>query len=151
MNKEIEIIIHAIDTMIALVGILKKDTALPVERISVSLNAEIALLELRLLMVQHGGVYDGNLPSVDTSKFLVVLDSSGNHTAISMPQSEEELKKLMYVLRWGTYGYDGKSPLTWVRLVDCSSDHLQNILKTQAHISPFYEFVIRFILKMRNV
>jgi hypothetical protein len=37
-------------------------------------------------------------------------------------------------LLWGTYGKSGKEPLKWVRLIDCETDHLQAILRTQPHI-----------------
>ena len=35
---------------------------------------------------------------------------------------------------WGTYGKDAKEPLRYVRLIDCSTDHLQAILKTQPQL-----------------
>lgn len=50
---------------------------------------------------------------------------------------------------WGTYGADGKGPLRWVRLVDCNTEHLQNILKTQPRIPNHYIMAIRDILKAR--
>lgn len=50
---------------------------------------------------------------------------------------------------WGTYGKSGKDPLRWVRLVDCSTDHLQSILKTQ-RLSSDYFFLIWSILKDRG-
>lgn len=46
-------------------------------------------------------------------------------------------------LLWGTYGKGGVEhcagtcllhPLRWVKLADCSTDHLQAILRTQHHI-----------------
>jgi hypothetical protein len=147
MSKEINI--PAIDAMIALVGILKKDTDLPVARIRAALNAEIALLELKLMMTQHGG-YDGNLPSADTSKFLVVLDSSGKPTTISYPTTEEEFIKIVNNLRWGTRGINGLLPLKWVRLIDCSSEHLTNILGTQPQCAGLYSDIIEAILRARK-
>ena len=32
-------------------------------------------------------------------------------------------------LLWGTYGKDCEQPFKWVRLIDCESEHLNNILK----------------------
>ena len=37
-------------------------------------------------------------------------------------------------LLWGTYGESGLEPLRWVPLRDCDTDHLQSILRTQAHV-----------------
>jgi len=38
------------------------------------------------------------------------------------------------VFKWGTYGIDGKQPLTYVILKDMSSDHIEAILETQTHL-----------------
>jgi hypothetical protein len=51
---------------------------------------------------------------------------------------------------WGTRGKDGKEELKWVRLIDCSTEHLKAILNTQAHISVEYRETIQFILKERE-
>jgi hypothetical protein len=51
---------------------------------------------------------------------------------------------------WGTYGKDGKQPLKYVRLIGCSTEHLQAILRTQKQISPFTTRVIECILKERD-
>lgn len=61
---------------------------------------------------------------------------------------------------WGTYGKNGDEELRYVRLVDCSSDHLENIL-AQVDLSSnkeakdkkmvaLYRKIIRNILKGRN-
>jgi hypothetical protein len=52
-------------------------------------------------------------------------------------------------LVWGTRGIDGKSPLKYVFLKDCSDLHLRNILETQPQIYkiPLFEKVIKLILK----
>lgn len=51
---------------------------------------------------------------------------------------------------WGTFGFDGKGPLRWVKLVDCDTEHLQNILKTQPQIPSHYLMAIKDILKERK-
>lgn len=63
----------------------------------------------------------------------------------SMVVSLEDAKKS---LRWGTYGIDGKQPLNYVRLIDCSTDHLQKILSGQP-INEIYRDVITSILEDR--
>lgn len=50
---------------------------------------------------------------------------------------------------WGTYGYDGKQPLTYVRLIDCSTDHLKAILRQVGGLSD-YGVIINSILKDRQ-
>lgn len=52
-------------------------------------------------------------------------------------------------LRWGTRGKDGTDPLTYVRLIDCSTEHLRAILATQ-YPSPDYKMVIRSIIEDRE-
>lgn len=52
---------------------------------------------------------------------------------------------------WGTCGKDGFHPLVYVRLIDCSTEHLQAILRTQHHISDDYRMIILGILSGRGV
>lgn len=52
--------------------------------------------------------------------------------------------------QWGTRGVDGKLPLRVVKLVDCDSEHLKNILRTQSHISSLTTLVITAILMERK-
>ena len=57
---------------------------------------------------------------------------------------------------WGTYGKSGRDPIKYVRLCDCETDHLQNILKTEKHLYvdyPAQNYIlnaIREILKFRK-
>lgn len=53
---------------------------------------------------------------------------------------------------WGTYGLGGLGPLRWVKLIDCTTDHLQSILRTQLHVwhNPAYFKPICAILKSRG-
>jgi len=37
---------------------------------------------------------------------------------------------------WGSYGKDGKQPLTWMPLCTMSDAHIEAILRTQTHIPP---------------
>jgi len=52
---------------------------------------------------------------------------------------------------WGTMGKDGQGPLRFVKLVDCETDHLQAIIKTEIHISWDYLLIIKSILKDRGI
>jgi len=51
---------------------------------------------------------------------------------------------------WGTYGPSGKEELKYVRLIDCSSEHLLAIYKTQP-IGDTYQAIIKAILKDRLI
>ena len=61
-------------------------------------------------------------------------------------------------LTWGTYGLHesgdihklGPGPLRQVRLGDCDSDHLRNILRTQHQITDRYRTAINLILESRE-
>jgi len=58
----------------------------------------------------------------------------------------------IYHAVWGTCGPDGKDELNYVRLIDCSTDHLKNILKySSASITPDYHTIIYEILNSRKV
>lgn len=62
---------------------------------------------------------------------------------------------------WGTYGKNGAThcggtcplhPLVWKRLIDCETEHLQAILRTQHHIrGHYYTDLIHEILADRGV
>jgi hypothetical protein len=52
---------------------------------------------------------------------------------------------------WGTYGKPFRHPVRWVRLIDCSTDHLEAILQTEYQIrGGDYETIIRSILQDRS-
>jgi hypothetical protein len=52
---------------------------------------------------------------------------------------------------WGTLGPDGQSPLKQIRLIDASTDHLENIIATQGNISEITRRVILRILRDRRL
>jgi hypothetical protein len=62
----------------------------------------------------------------------------------------EPFHTIKHRLLWGTRGLDGHQPLKWVRLMDCTSDHLQAILDypypTNKRLSSLYKKVIKDIL-----
>jgi len=52
---------------------------------------------------------------------------------------------------WGTYGKGGNEPLKWVKLVDCTTEHLEAILRTQPQVwNTNYEEFIKEILEDRT-
>jgi hypothetical protein len=60
---------------------------------------------------------------------------------------------------WGTYGKGGvehcfgtcsEHQLRWMRLIDCSSEHLIAILRTQPQITSLHRVVINNILNDRK-
>lgn len=67
---------------------------------------------------------------------------------------EEKFQKMKFRVKWGTYGKGGNEPLRYVRLIDCSSEHLVNIIKNLNSLgcclNPQYETLIREILKDRK-
>lgn len=64
--------------------------------------------------------------------------------------STEPFSVIKHKLLWGTRGVDGKQPLTYVRLFDCTSKHLQAILDYPyppgKQLSPIHAEVIKDIL-----
>jgi hypothetical protein len=50
-------------------------------------------------------------------------------------------------LLWGRRGKDGKQPLTYKPLAECSKAHLKAILKNVPNINPLHKKVIEFLLK----
>jgi hypothetical protein len=53
--------------------------------------------------------------------------------AVYMSDGHEAVRE---ALTWGTYGKDGKSPLTYVRLCDMETDHIQACLDTVNNMYP---------------
>jgi len=52
---------------------------------------------------------------------------------------------------WGTYGLNGDHPLKWVPLFECTTEHLQAILRTQLCISRSTQLLIMEILHDRKI
>lgn len=63
--------------------------------------------------------------------------------------TDKELQTCAECLQWGTYGPNGDKPMKVRYLNDLNTDHLQNILVTQSHISSLYRKVILWLLKKR--
>lgn len=51
--------------------------------------------------------------------------------------------------KWGSFGPDGTGKEKWSRLIDLSTEHLENILITQPQVTPEYRAAILAIIKDR--
>lgn len=86
------------------------------------------------------------------------IATEGSHLANVVVASMEEAKERAV---WGTFGKGGvehcaggcpEHQLTWKRLIDCKTEHLQAILRTQYQIQGHcYTEIIHSILKDRGV
>ncbi len=74
------------------------------------------------------------------------LDHLLHDAGLSKLASFEEIKRS---LPWNTYGPQGSQPLTPVRLIECDTNHLENILATQKHLTLLQYHVIIAILRDR--
>ena len=85
--------------------------------------------------------------------FLSLLSSlpfMGFLSQVSQSSPYKETLKGYKNLRWGTYGKDACHELRWVKLGDCSTGHLQAILRTQWQIDALYKRAIKAILHERQ-
>lgn len=63
-----------------------------------------------------------------------------------------DMERAKQTAMWGTYGKLRSEPLRYVRLIDCATDHLQAILRTQPQVKgDDYETIILSILADRGV
>ena len=63
-----------------------------------------------------------------------------------------DIEDAKQVARWGTYGKSGSDPLKWKKLIDCETEHLEAILRTQPHIKQYsgLKEIIESILEDRK-
>jgi hypothetical protein len=88
---------------------------------------------------------------IPDGRFLIKYNSTEYLVSQSaVDEIKPDYDALSKFLEWGTYGKSGKEPLKWVRLIDCSTEHLKAILNTQKQISGEYRETIQFILKERE-
>ena len=91
-----------------------------------------------------------SLPQMDSllDNMIRVAIAESNGNPINVYRVKEEA---VYHAVWGTYGPNGDEPLKYVRLIDCSTDHLRNILRTQKQIDPSTRDIINKIFDMRGL
>ena len=69
--------------------------------------------------------------------------------------SQDNFSRIRARLLWGTRGKSGHEPLSYVRIVDCSTSHLRNILKYEFPLGkkleavPLHLKVIKSVLESR--
>lgn len=67
---------------------------------------------------------------------------------IKKAADRQEIKKR---LLWGTYGKYAEHSMKLVRLIDCSTEHLHNILRTELHVGPYMREIIIEIIRDRGI
>jgi hypothetical protein len=72
-------------------------------------------------------------------------------TLLRSSYNDDKLEDLSKSKTWGTMGPEGKGPRQFLPLCELETDHLENILITQRHISFETSLVILFILKDRYI
>lgn len=81
---------------------------------------------------------------VDANGNTYMIDGGFDYTRRSANGDEEDLtvtlndghRTVREALTWGTYGPDGDQELTYVRLCDMSTDHIEACLETQRRMHP---------------
>jgi hypothetical protein len=64
--------------------------------------------------------------------------------------NDEPFDKVREAVEWGTYGKDGNNPLSWKRLCDMTSEHIESILENVASISSLHRELFNLELKLRE-
>ena len=63
--------------------------------------------------------------------------------------TSDDLKKIKSNLMWKTVGKNGNSPPHWIKLIDCDTDHLENIIYNVPGLLPITKKAILSILQDR--
>ena len=92
-------------------------------------------------------LYVGDHPTPTYSMTLLGFDQE--HLDRCDLKINSPFEKIVKKLRWGTYGKSGKNKLRWVKLINCSTSHLEAILRTQP-INAITKKVIKEILSQRK-
>ncbi len=90
------------------------------------------------------GIASSLLSLAGSGLYSVEILHNNNLITLVLPK-DEAIRRAV----WGTYGKSGQEPLKWVRLMDCSTEHLEAILRTQHHITNDIRYIIGEILKAR--
>lgn len=81
---------------------------------------------------------DELLTQIMDEKFNQEKDIAANHM------------ELREILEWGTYGETGEEPLTKVKIMDMSRQHIEACLKTQTNMHRDYRITMQEELKYRE-
>ena len=79
---------------------------------------------------------------VDANGKLYIVDGgldycrrSANGDEVDLTMTDEQPHSIQReVLEWGTYGKDGKQPLTYIPISRMETEHIEAVLKTQPYI-----------------
>lgn len=63
--------------------------------------------------------------------------------------TDNSIEEIKNKLLWGTFGKNKDHELKWIKLINCETEHLQNIISTQ-EIPPLYKYIIDLILEERK-
>ncbi len=64
---------------------------------------------------------------------------------------DEPFDKVREAIEWGTYGKDGTNPLSYKRLCDMSTEHIEAVLENVPTISEAYKRAFRLELEFRSI
>ena len=67
--------------------------------------------------------------------------------SLSLDDPHEQIRE---VVRWGTYGRDGKQPLTYIAIKDMSEDHLQACIDNVPNMRSSFRTIMVNELKYRK-
>lgn len=63
---------------------------------------------------------------------------------------EDGIEKVREVLKWGTYGKEGKDPLRIVKLSEMTTDHIEACLENVPRMHPHYREAMEMELEYRK-
>lgn len=64
---------------------------------------------------------------------------SANGGGVDLTMTDEQPHSIQRdVLEWGTYGKDGKQPLSYISIGEMETEHIEAVLKTQPNIYAVY-------------
>ena len=84
---------------------------------------------------------------IDYLRRIIVDDAPYEELSV---YSNAPFETIRQELHWGTRGKDGKQPFTYKRLYELGTDHIQAILETQTHISPWLHKIFEQELEYRH-
>jgi hypothetical protein len=76
---------------------------------------------------------------------------SANGGEVDLTMTDEQPHSIQRdVLEWGTYGKDGKQPLSYISIGEMETEHIEAVLKTQPNIYAVYRNCMEKELEERN-
>lgn len=90
---------------------------------------------------------DGTLVAVDGGYNYFRRFGMDNEDVVDFSLTDDhDFEYIVDKMLWGTYGKDGNNPLQYVRLLDCTTEHLKAILE-QDHIKNSDKGTLGFIVR----